>query len=519
MKKVWVAAILGMMLLLGACGVKPSAGTEKSAEPEPGSMQNGMQNGMQNSMENDMEDTDTDMKTIYLAGGCFWGMEQLMSSIPGVVDAVSGYANGDSASDATYEAVCTGDTGFRETVKVTYDPARVSLDALLLAYFYVIDPTVAARQGNDVGDQYQTGVYYADEESRETVLRIADVERGRNDSFLVEIGPLVNFYPAEAYHQDYLVKHPNGYCHIPREEMALFSNMQIDPGNYQRPAKDAIREMLTAQQYAVTQESATEVAFSGAYWNTFEKGIYVDAVTGEPLFSSTDKYESGCGWPAFSKPIEEAVLVEKQDTSHGMYRTEVRSRAGDSHLGHVFTGDSESPNGVRYCINSASLRFVPYGEMDAQGYGYLKALVDGTEEGAPVPATAPQPAPATAPRPVPANTPATVGTTAPGPGVRQAIAPADFYGWMTGKTVDYVLVDVRTESEYAAGHIPGAMLLPNEVIAGEAAEKLPDKNAAIVVYCRSGRRSAEAAQKLLDQGYTQVYDLGGIQSWPYETEK
>ena len=319
---------------------------------------------------------DTTENVIYLAGGCFWGMEQLMQSIPGVIDAESGYANGTCEADADYKTVCKGNTGFRETVRVEYDPGQVSLDALLLAYFYVIDPTVENRQGNDRGSQYQTGVYYTNESAKETVERIAEIERGRSEKFFVEIGPLKNYYPAEEYHQNYLEKNPNGYCHIPRAEMELFSRLRIDPGDYQKPAAESIRDKLTAEQYRVTQESGTERAFTGEFWDKFEKGIYVDVVTGEPLFSSTDKYESGCGWPAFTKPIEEPAVVELEDLSHGMRRTEVRSRAGDSHLGHVFTGDPESPNGVRYCINSAALRFVPYAKMKAEGYGYLLYLFE-----------------------------------------------------------------------------------------------------------------------------------------------
>ncbi|RGY63891.1 peptide-methionine (R)-S-oxide reductase [[Clostridium] symbiosum] len=319
---------------------------------------------------------DTTENVIYLAGGCFWGMEQLMQSIPGVIDAQSGYANGTCEEDADYQTVCKGNTGFRETIRVEYDPEQVSLDALLLAYFYVIDPTVENRQGNDVGSQYQTGVYYTNESAKETVERIAEIERGRREKFFVEIGPLKNYYPAEEYHQDYLEKNPNGYCHIPKAEMELFSRLRIDPGDYQKPAAESIRDKLTEEQYRVTQENGTERPFSNEFWAQLEKGIYVDIVTGEPLFSSTDKFESGCGWPAFTKPIEEPAVVELEDLSHGMRRTEVRSRAGDSHLGHLFTGDPESPNGVRYCINSTSLRFVPYAKMKAEGYGYLLYLFE-----------------------------------------------------------------------------------------------------------------------------------------------
>ena len=299
-----------------------------------------------------------------------------MQSISGVIDAQSGYANGTSSEDAVYETVIEGNTGFRETVRVVYDPEQVSLDALLLAYFYVIDPTVENRQGNDIGTQYQTGVYYTNDKAKETVERIAELERSRSSKFFVEIGPLLNFYPAEEYHQDYLVKNPLGYCHIPLEEMKLFSELRIDPGDYQKPAAEVIRDKLTEEQYYITQENGTEYAFQNEFWDHFAKGIYVDIVTGEPLFSSTNKYESSCGWPAFTKPIEAPSIVEVEDYSLGMKRTEVRSRAGNSHLGHVFHNDPESPNGVRYCINSASLRFVPYDKMNVEGYGYLLYLFE-----------------------------------------------------------------------------------------------------------------------------------------------
>ncbi len=361
MKRIFLGT-LALALLISGCRAAPSIKAET--------------NGAEAQMQREKMDFFDEKNTIYLAGGCFWGLEMLMQSIPGVIDAESGYANGTGKSDAKYSIITGGRTGFRETVKVTYDPDEVSLDALLLAYFYVIDPTVANRQGNDVGSQYQTGVYYTNDEAKETVERIAAIERGRSKRFEVEIGPLVNYYPAEEYHQNYLEKNPMGYCHIPRDEIELFSRLRIDPGDYAKPAAEAIRDKLTAEQYKVTQESGTEAPFANEFWDKFEKGIYVDIVTGEPLFSSTDKFESGCGWPAFSKPIEGPSVVELEDNSHGMRRTEVRSRAGDSHLGHVFTGDPKSPNGVRYCINSASLRFVPLARLEEEGYGYLSYLFE-----------------------------------------------------------------------------------------------------------------------------------------------
>lgn len=309
---------------------------------------------------------------IYLAGGCFWGMEKLMQSIPGVLDAVSGYANGTGEQDADYKTVCTGKTGFRETVAVTYDPNRVSLDQLLFAYFEVVDPTAVNRQGHDVGTQYQAGIYYADDVSKQTVERIAAIERNRTPHFAVEVGPLVNFFPAEEYHQNYLDKNPNGYCHIPFAEIARLSKSTIDAGKYTRPVEEEIRASLTPEQFAVTQQKATEPPFTSAFYGSTKKGLYVDVVSGEPLFTSEDMYHSSCGWPSFTKPVEPSVVVERTDYTHGMHRVEVRSRAGDSHLGHVFEGDSESPNGIRYCINGASLRFVPYEELADQGYEYLK---------------------------------------------------------------------------------------------------------------------------------------------------
>ncbi len=361
MNKRWMILLVLPILIFGGCSASSGKnGREKQTESEK-----------------DMEKMDFSKEpenVIYFAGGCFWGIEQLMQAIPGVTSTESGYANGTGASDARYDIVTTGRTGFRETVRVEYDPDEVSLDALLLAYFFVIDPTVSNQQGNDKGTQYQTGIYYTNDKARATVERIAAVEKGRNDVFAVEIKPLINYYPAEEYHQKYLEKNPNGYCHIPRDEIELFSNLRIDPGDYTKPAAETIRMKLTDEQYRVTQKSGTERAFQNEFWDKFEKGIYVDIVTGEPLFSSTDKFESGCGWPAFSKPIEAPAIVEKEDRSLGMHRTEVRSRVGDSHLGHVFTDDPESPNGIRYCINSASLRFIPYAKMREEGYGYLLYL-------------------------------------------------------------------------------------------------------------------------------------------------
>lgn len=312
---------------------------------------------------------------IYLAGGCFWGMEKLMQSISGVVDVISGYANGRADVEPTYDQVVTGNTGYRESVRVEYDPSVISLDAILFAYFNVIDPAISNAQGNDRGTQYQTGVYYVDETSQETVERIADIERSRSIEFLVEIEPLERFFTAEEYHQDYLDKNPSGYCHISPHEIRLSSEMIFDPGDYPLPPKEDIKQMLTDFQFNVTQNAATEPAFNNAYWDNHARGIYVDVVTGEPLFSSSDKFSSGTGWPSFTKPIDENAVRFIEDITLGVQRIEVRSRAGNSHLGHVFYDDQSSPNGTRYCINSAALRFIAYDDMENEGYGYLLDVV------------------------------------------------------------------------------------------------------------------------------------------------
>lgn len=315
-------------------------------------------------------------EVIYLAGGCFWGMEKLASSLDGVVDAVSGYANGKEGIVPTYTLVCTGDTGFKETVRVTYDSTVISLYRILQAYFLVIDPRLSAQQGNDRGSQYQTGIYYSDEESGHIVEEVINAEKQKYRVFATEYGPLVNFYEAEDYHQDYLEKNPGGYCHIPRHEIAEVVALIHAEGQYEKPDKAKLKEVLTSEQYAVTQNADTERAFTGEYWNTKDEGIYVDVTTGQPLFRSSDKYDSGCGWPSFTQPIYEGVVRYRTDSSFGMVRTEVRSEVGDAHLGHVFENDPTSPNGIRYCMNSASLRFIPKAQMEERGYGDYLILLD-----------------------------------------------------------------------------------------------------------------------------------------------
>lgn len=370
----WTVFIIGMMILSSGCKAESNIVEGETSEDmmvgENGNLKANENEETLAGLDASYQERDG-VDVIYLAGGCFWGLEKLMQSLPGVEDVVSGYANGKADIEPTYMRVVTGNTGYRETVRVEYKPEAISLDAILFAYFAVIDPTIENAQGNDRGTQYQTGVYYVDDASRKTVERIASIERERSSEFVVEIEPLERFYEAEEYHQNYLDKNPFGYCHISTDEMKEASEMVVDPGRYVRPDIEVIRERLTPLQFAVTQNDDTEPPFENAYWDNHERGIYVDIVTGEPLFSSVDKFDSGTGWPSFTKPIDQNTVRLLKDSTLGMQRTEVRSRAGNAHLGHVFFNDPTSPNGVRYCINSAALRFVSFEDLVDEGYDYL----------------------------------------------------------------------------------------------------------------------------------------------------
>ena len=306
------------------------------------------------------------MAEIYLAGGCFWGLEEYFSRIEGVEETTVGYANGQVES-TNYQLI--HQTDHAETVHLVYDEKRVSLREILLYYFRVIDPLSVNKQGNDVGRQYRTGVYYTNQADKTVIEQIfAEQEKQLGQTIAVELEPLRHYVLAEDYHQDYLKKNPGGYCHINVNDAY---QPLVDPGQYEKPTDVELKEQLTEEQYQVTQHSATERPFHNAYNATFEEGIYVDVTTGEPLFFAGDKFESGCGWPSFSRPIARDVLKYYEDKSHGMERIEVRSRSGNAHLGHVFTDGPESAGGLRYCINSAALRFIPKEKMEAEGYAYL----------------------------------------------------------------------------------------------------------------------------------------------------
>ena len=359
-----------LMLLLGVFAVGCRVATEAESDSAVQSTE---------TIDGEMMYNEEDLREIYLAGGCFWGLEEYFSRVTGVVDATVGYANGNT-ENPTYQEVSYNKTGHAETVHVTYDSSVISLTEVLKYYFKVVDPTSLNQQGNDVGTQYRTGIYYTNESDKQVILYSLEVESHKYDKeIVVEVAALDGYYLAEEYHQDYLNKNPNGYCHINIEEAEVplglpvlkTEGIMIDETKYPKPSDDQLREALTPLQYDITQNGSTEQAFNNEYYDNHASGIYIDVATGEPLFSSSDKYDSGCGWPSFTKPIIPEIVEEFVDTSYNMNRTEVRSRSGDSHLGHVFDDGPKDKGGLRYCINSASIKFIPIEDMEAEGYGYL----------------------------------------------------------------------------------------------------------------------------------------------------
>lgn len=308
------------------------------------------------------------IKVIYLAGGCFWGTEAYFKKLRGIAKTLVGYANGDS-DETSYEIVAR--TDHAETVKIYYDFSRISLTEILLHYFRIINPKSINRQGNDMGRQYRTGIYWeeGDSESEEIVREFIKYEEEKIGKVAVEISPLKNFVKAEDYHQDYLDKNPGGYCHV---NLSRAEDPIIDDD---RKFLEDKRGQLDDLSYNVMAKAGTERPFTSKLNDEYRRGIYVDKLSKKPLFASSDKFESGCGWPSFSRPIVSNYLDENVDTSFGMVRTEVRSISSDSHLGHVFGDGPSDKGGLRYCINGAALEFIPYEEMDEKGYSDYKIFV------------------------------------------------------------------------------------------------------------------------------------------------